>query len=73
MKKLPINCLREKKRKSILLVFTAAIFILSMPSLFAKDDVETSVKENLKKTKEEAKSIGKEKNQEAKNVLESLF
>ena len=73
MKRLLIKCLREKKRKRILLVFTAAIFILSMPSLFAKDDVEASVKENLKKTKEEAKSLGKEKNQEAKNVLESLF
>ncbi|MCB1107312.1 MAG: conjugal transfer protein TraN [Chlamydiia bacterium] len=66
-------CLREKTRKSILLAFTAAIFILSIPSLFAKDEVEQSVKDNLKKTKEEARSLGKENNKEAKAILESLF
>lgn len=74
MKRLSIKpCLREKKRKKALLVFIAAIFILSMSPIFAKDAVESSVKENLKKTKEEAKNFAKEKNKEAKNILESLF
>lgn len=74
MKRLLIkSCFGEKKRKNILLVFTAAIFILSMPSLFAKDTVKSSVKENLKKIKEETKLFAKEQNREAKTILESLF
>ena len=48
--------LRRKEGKSIFSVFAAAIFIFSMISLFAKDEVEKAVKENLKKTKEEAKA-----------------
>lgn len=44
-----------------------------MPSLFAEDEVEITIKENLKKIKEEAKILGKEKNSDAKTVLESLF
>ncbi|MCB1073468.1 MAG: conjugal transfer protein TraN [Chlamydiia bacterium] len=60
-------------RKNVLISFAVAIFILSMPSLFPKDGVETSVKENLKKMKEEAKSLGNEKNTEAKTILGLLF
>lgn len=74
MKRLLIRpCLGEKKRKKALLIFAAATFILSMSSLFAKDEVEKAVKQNLKEVKEEAKLLGKEKNFEAKNALESLF
>ena len=67
------SCFGEKKRKKTLLVFIAAIFILSMSPIFAKDTVESSVKENLKKIKEETKLFAKEQNREAKTILESLF
>lgn len=51
----------------------AAILILSMAPLFPKDSVQSSVKNNLKAVKEEAKAFGKEENGRAKATLESLF
>ncbi len=58
-----------KKTKHLLL----SIFFLTACPLIAKDDVKAAVKENLKKTKEEAKALGKEKNKEATTILESLL
>ncbi|MBF5059068.1 conjugal transfer protein TraN [Candidatus Neptunochlamydia vexilliferae] len=51
----------------------AALCLSDTSLLFGADSLESEVKTNLKRTKEEAKALAKEGNHQAKTILESFF